>query len=299
MQLFSNFFNLTQLGLSIRRQYVSTLFKFVQIQLKMPYKYNCHLLNSCSKRYFSAYLENRQLKSVLLSYGLTEDNLNKMLEMNSELLKYPIPNWDIIKIFIKHGFPTNVISDILIKLPNILEIKSHDLNKTITKWRELKLDDEMLIQITTGTPMLLLLTDEYIDERVKQIFDVFTSTDLFKLLEHCPLIFLEDWNSILEKIRYIQESMGFTQIQIVRGSVLEQTLLHIKTRHMLCVLCGRFKRPTPKKKILTNPSLKMITDSTNEEFVKMCGLSLEEYYIFSDIMRKLDKEDEYELLFLF
>lgn len=50
----------------------------------------------------------------------------------------------------------------------------------------------------------------------------------------------------------------------------------------------------PKKKILTNPSLKMITDSTNEEFVKMCGLSLEEYYIFSDIMRKLDKEDEYD-----
>ncbi|XP_023235604.1 uncharacterized protein LOC111635317 [Centruroides sculpturatus] len=293
MQLVTRLFNFARSSLCMRRLYTThIIYSCLQTQLKVPCKYSNLTFKIVMKQHYATYLENQELNTVLLSHGLTEEELDDMWKTKSQLLNYPVTHWNnTIEILNKHGFSINDIKNILMTVPSILEIKPNDLNNTINKWREQKLGEKKLLMIINNTPWLLLLKDKYIDERVKDIYKMFTNLDRHKLLEICPLIFIEDWNSILEKIQYIQEAMGFTQMQIVKGKCLEHTLLHIKTRHMCAVMCGKFKRLSPKKNILTNISLKKIADTTNRDFAKICGISLEEYYVFCDIMKELDLDE--------
>lgn len=239
-------------------------------------------------------LEGKNLENTVSSFGFTSEEIMNSLKSNPELMKYPTQKFqNAVTALLQQGMAASDITQIFLSVPHIVEVNINDLNRTINKWRELGLDEEKMFRTFRNSPFLLLLTPEYIDNRLRQIIrELFTNADVAMLLQNMPSIFFSGWDIVMKKMYYIQAHMGFTQIQITRTSALEHSLLHIKTRHMFISLSGVFKTRDPKKKILRNPSLRFIVDSRDQDFVKKCCVSLDSYHVFRDIMAAKEMEDE-------
>lgn len=198
----------------------------------------------------------------------------------------------VISIFHQNGFPNSAIVDVITGAPRIVEL-SDSLNDILAYWRSLFLKEEAFFGILASVPDLLYMKPSAVEQRRAQLFTVFPQRDIFRLLQECPNVFTDDWDSIMAKINYVVHVMGVSQMEMAKGDILAYSLLHIKTRHQFLLRCGKYRTPKPKEKITKNPSLHKIVKPPAEKFVRFSGLTMEEYEVFEKLMEsEAGREDE-------
>lgn len=110
----------------------------------------------------------------------------------------------------------------------------------------------------------------------------------------------DDWKVIMKKIDYILDEMQADVTDLVKSGSLALPLNKIKTRHILLVRLGIYKKRNMKASELDNnknPRLFRIMDSEDPEFaLKTCGLSIKEVEAFCELYeRELDEKHQEEI----
>lgn len=118
--------------------------------------------------------------------------------------------------------------------------------------------------------------------------------------QSCPNVMSDDWKVIMKKIDYILDEMQADVTDLVKSGSLALPLHKIKTRHILLVRLGIYKKRNMKASELDNnknPRLFRIMDSEDPEFaLRTCGLSIKEVEAFCELYeRELDEKHQEEI----
>lgn len=197
-------------------------------------------------------------------------------------------------ILMKYGFSGEQADYIITSAPEILNLDEKSIKSNIINWFSFKMSEKNLFRSLTSSPELLLLNPEFVNAHVRELLTVFTNKDILKLLKIHPKVFLEDWDTIMEKMEYLLHYMGAEQKTIVKHGALQYSLEHMRQRHLFLLYTGKFKSPTAKKKP-KNPPLDIIFGKLGS-YLNLTGLCKEEYVafceVFPDIVENLDTESD-------
>ncbi|XP_035220135.1 uncharacterized protein LOC118193195 [Stegodyphus dumicola] len=178
------------------------------------------------------------------------------------------------------GFSERQISRIFNSPHSVLTLNENELKSNLVNWHSFEVNDKFFTMLTAN-PELMLLNPEYVNLRKKELMTVFTRKDIAKLFVTCPKVFLDDFPTILEKIQYILHHMGVDQKSIVKSTALQFDLSHIKYRHTFMLRAGRYRLHKRAKK-LKNPPLHKIFSRNITTFLKLTGLTEDEYSAFCE-----------------
>ncbi|XP_076310257.1 uncharacterized protein LOC143225179 [Tachypleus tridentatus] len=257
----------------------------------MPNKMNLTLyITLCPmKRYLSS-----KIKEISCVAGIAEEDAKKLVDLNPQLLEYSSRSWEsLVKLLSSHGLSQKQIFKMLSDTPSLLAVKTDIVASTLDYWRSLKLGEAKVFNILDQCPSLLLLKPYYLQKRIKMLNSLFTNEDILKLAETCPQVLVEPWHEIQLKMDYLLFVVGIEQPQIIKCELLKHCVKHIKTRHEFALCSGCYKKPHGKHKhLVKNPPLRLIFNSSIKDFLKLSGLTTEEYAVFCELMKKKKSEDE-------
>ncbi|XP_022252714.1 transcription termination factor 4, mitochondrial-like [Limulus polyphemus] len=252
-----------------------------------------HTLLCPMKRYLSS-----KIKEISCVAGIAEEDAKKLVDLTPQLLEYSSGSWEgLLKLLSSHGLSQKQIFKMLSDSPSLLAIKTDVVASTLDYWRSLKLGEARVFNILGQCPSLLLLKPSYLQKRIKMLNSLFTSEDILKLAETCPQVLVEPWHEIQLKTDYLLFVVGIEQPQIIKSSLLKYSLKHIKTRHQFALHSGCYRKPHGKhKNLVKNPSLRLIFNSSIKDFLKLSGLTVEEYTVFCELMEKKMKSEDEDML---
>ncbi|GFS82954.1 uncharacterized protein NPIL_534341 [Nephila pilipes] len=198
------------------------------------------------------------------------------------------------------GFSEGQINHILNSPAAVLRLNEKDLTASLLNWCTFEMEKKLLTTLT-GNAELLTLDPTYVNLRSSELMTLFTKKDINKLLVTCPKVFLDDFETIVEKVSYIVHSMEVEQKSIVKSYALQFDLKHIKCRHVFMCRSGLYK-PLKKNSKSKNPPLDKVFSRNIETFLNLTKLTEEEYIVFYDLydderyllMHDDDLEDENE-----
>lgn len=150
--------------------------------------------------------------------------------------------------------------------------------------------------------MLEFDDEQYIGSRFAELKKfAYTPKNIWRLFMASPNVLVDDIRSIREKVSYILNDMEADETDLVKSGVLGLPIIKIKSRHMLLVRLGLYKKRNWKASTMNmnkNPRLFRIMDSGDDEFAsKTCGgLSIKELETFYDLFERELKEKKEEAL---
>lgn len=209
----------------------------------------------------------------------------------------------VLRTLISHGFEDKQVVQVVTKAERIVELHK-SLNNILSFWRTMFRSEPVYLQTISEYPELLYMMPEAIEERKQELFTVFPNKDIVRLIETCPQAFIDDWDTVMEKVTYIVHAMVIGAEHIVNSGALAYGLLHIKTRHKFLLCCGKYRTPKPKEVKTNNPPLHNIVGLPLRLYLNMCGLTAQEYFVFEKIvareherenMEDSDDDDDYDL----
>lgn len=195
-----------------------------------------------------------------------------------------------VRTLIRQGFKNKQIVQIVTKAQRIVELHE-SLSDILSFWRTMFRSEPVFLETISEYPELLYLSPEAVKDRQKELFTVFPNKDIVKLAETCPQAFIDDWDEIMEKVKYITHVMVISPEHIISSAALSYSLLHIKTRHQFMLCCGKYRTPKPKEVTTTNPPLDKIIGLPLRLYLNICGVSPDEYGVFERLMIKEQEEE--------
>uniref|UniRef100_A0A224YU35 mTERF domain-containing protein mitochondrial n=1 Tax=Rhipicephalus zambeziensis TaxID=60191 RepID=A0A224YU35_9ACAR len=198
-----------------------------------------------------------------------------------------------VRTLIRQGFKNKHIVQIVTKAQRIVELHE-SLSDILCFWRTMFRSESVFMETISEHPELLYLRPEAVEERQKQLFAVFPNKDIVKLAETCPQAFIDDWDEIMEKVKYITQVMVISPEHIISSAALSYSLLHIKTRHQFMLCCGKYRTPKPKEVTTTNPPLDKIIGLPLRLYLNICGVSADEYGVFERLMIREQEQEKAE-----
>lgn len=209
------------------------------------------------------------------------------------------------KALLKAGFTSENSVTIIDKHPDLLRYKPKQIEDRLEMWHMAQFSQPQFYELFVQCPEILDFDDEQqIAKRYAQIQTiVHTPKNVWRLLMSCPNLLVDDWQAIQQKVDYILKNMEADVTDLVKSGALGLSLKEIKTRHMLLVRLGIYKKRNWRASELNpdkNLRLFRIMDVSDEEFaVKTCGISVKEWETFTELYeRELDEqiqaEEDYE-----
>uniref|UniRef100_L7LYC2 Putative mterf domain-containing protein 2 n=1 Tax=Rhipicephalus pulchellus TaxID=72859 RepID=L7LYC2_RHIPC len=218
-------------------------------------------------------------------------------EISEAMKGYPVSFDNLydstVRTLIRQGFKNKHIVQIVTKAQRIVELHE-SLNDILCFWRTMFRSESVFLETISEYPELLYLSPEAVKERQKQLFTVFPNKDIVKLAETCPQAFIDDWDEIMQKVKYITQLMVISPEHIISSGALSYSLLHIKTRHQFMLCCGKYRTPKPKEVTTTNPPLDKIIGLPLRLYLNICGVSEDEYGVFEALMIREQEKEEAE-----
>ncbi|KAH6939463.1 hypothetical protein HPB50_018496 [Hyalomma asiaticum] len=197
----------------------------------------------------------------------------------------------VARTLIRQGFEDKHIVQVVTKAPRIAELHE-SLSDILCFWRTMFRSEPVFLRTISEYPGLLYLSPESVKQRQKELFTIFPNKDIVKLAETCPQAFIDDWDEIVEKVKYVTHAMVISPEHIISSAALNYSLLHIKTRHQFMLCCGKYRTPKPKEIKTNNPPLDKIIGLPLRLYLNLCGVSDEEYYVFEKLMAKEQEREE-------
>lgn len=234
----------------------------------------------------------------LLSLNVSNDTIMKTFETQPRLSMFPAATWRaVIDVMVKNGASLDTSISILAQCPALLQASSEKIMNSFDNLRSFGLDESSVLSLIKAIPNILFTENvKQIQGRIGILKKIFLKSDIEKLIERSPIIFVENWYDVEMKIHYILFKMGLDQRHIVRTGVLNHSLEHIKLRHKFLEKAGIYKFPGYKssERIKTNTKLGMIVNSSDSEFIRKAvpGLMIEELLAFKDLSVFENDEDD-------
>lgn len=202
----------------------------------------------------------------------------------------------------KVGFtPENCIK-VIEGYPSILRFKEKDLEERLDVWHVCQFSKTQYFDLFVQCPELLECNDgHYLAKRCAQLQSfAWTAKNIWRLFMSSPNILVDDIKTINEKVDYIFNVMQSDITDLVKSGALGTSITKIKSRHMLLVRLGIYKKRNMKASEMDpnkNPRLFRIMDASDETFAtRTCGISLRELEVFYDLYERELEEKKQETL---
>lgn len=187
---------------------------------------------------------------------------------------------------------------IIASVPRIFTLPQSHLTQSLEAWRECQFGERRLQDLIIKHPNLILHGDSRkLRDRIN-FLQTFVSTpkNCWKLIMSNPNLVVDGVKEIEDKFNYLMKKMKIEAPEITKTEVFRYSLDHIKMRHIFLVRLGMFKVRTEKaienNERNTNLKLSQIVDTSDKKFAtKLCHVTLEEYDVFQELLRREWKRD--------
>lgn len=208
----------------------------------------------------------------------------------------------VYKALENNGFTHENCSKIITTHPQVLSLRKEQIEYRLQIWNMAKFSRTQYYDLFVQCPEILDFDDEkMITKRYTQLQSIVaTPKNVWRILMSSPNVLVDDIRSTEAKVNYVVEEMMADVTDLVKSGVLGLPLDKIKTRHMLLVRLGLYKKRNLKASELNtnkNPRLFRIMDACDEEFaIKTCGISMKELNAFNELYeRELEEKRQEEL----
>lgn len=195
------------------------------------------------------------------------------------------------------GFTHENCLKIINNYPDVLRLKPDQISQRLDIWQMAKFTPTQFYDLFVQCPELLEFDNEQgIAKRYAQLQAiVYTPKNIWRILMSCPNVLVDDISTIRAKTDYILNTMEADIADLVKSGSLGLPMAKIKTRHMLLLRMGIFKkRNSRSSELSTNKNLRLsrIMDVNDAEFAtKTCGISIKEYEAFEELYeREMDEQ---------
>lgn len=208
----------------------------------------------------------------------------------------------VFKALLWSGFKPENCLNIIKTHPDILQYSSRQIEERLEMWHMCQFTKTQFFELFVQCPELIDFDDDRaLRKRYSQLIaTVSTPKNIWRLLMSSPNIIVDDIKVTQAKINYIMDSMEVDVPDLVKSGALGLSLQKIKSRHMLVVRLGLFKKRNWKA-AETDPNkntrLFRIMDSSDEEFAeKVCGISMKEFEAFIELYERELEENAQEAM---
>ncbi|GIY82518.1 uncharacterized protein CEXT_31051 [Caerostris extrusa] len=101
-------------------------------------------------------------------------------------------------LLLNYGFSKGQVNHILNSPAGILNLNEKDLTANLLNWYSFETSNKLYTALTANAE-LLTLDPKYVNSRFTELMTLFTKTDINKLLNTCPKVFLDDFDVIRKK----------------------------------------------------------------------------------------------------
>lgn len=229
--------------------------------------------------------------------------ISRMIEENEKIAYYGRDSIErTYNALQRTGFTHKNSLSIIKSHPDVLRIKPSDIERRLDMWHMAQFSQPQFYELFVQCPELLDFNDEgYIGKRYANLREIFsTPKNIWRILMSSPNVMVENMKSIRKKTDYILNTMEADVTDLAKSGALGLPLKKIKTRHMLLVRLGIYKKKNIRASNLDinkNPRLFRIMDANDDEFArKTCGISMNELEAFCDLYgRELDEKMKEEI----
>lgn len=219
--------------------------------------------------------------------------ISDLLKQNGQVAEYgEIALKNTFAVLEQVGFGGSHIIEMISTYPPLLRFQPKDLANRLEMWHCYQFSRPHYYNLFIERPELLECDDEqYLKDRNCKLQSfAWTSKNIWRLLVQSPNVLFDDMKSINEKVDYIFEEMQCDMTDLVKSCALALPLEKIKSRHMLLVRLGIYKKVNKKASVLSNdknPRLIRIMDSSDREFAKkICHVTEGELEVFYEYYQK-------------
>ncbi|OQV15329.1 hypothetical protein BV898_10555 [Hypsibius exemplaris] len=143
----------------------------------------------------------------------------------------------------------------------------------------------------TGGRCIINLLDPAHAVRLQELQAIFPKKDIKTLAIRSPQVFFQEFEDIMQIVQYIYTRMGLNQGEMVKAGVFDYPLEHIVRRHVFAERCGVYQMVPEKKPemVQLNPQLEALIRTSNKNYVRMIGMTLEEYEVFCEVWDQFER----------
>ena len=247
-------------------------------------------------------VENDKMASAISAHALLESlkiltgsglSVEECLSLADDpIIVQNLPDFtDVFSVLKEYGFPDKTVIKMIRQVPDLLSLKVEDMTSKLESLRETGIGVDSVCVVVPEAPRILLEDVKDIESKIKNMREFFSANKVIELFEKSPELFLTDIKETEEKIKYALFKMDASYHQIIQSNLCSHTLKHIETRHMFAVRTGFFRTIKKKKgQPNTNPPLKDIIDTSDEEFAKKFGsMTVQDYETFKKLFHREKK----------
>lgn len=152
-----------------------------------------------------------------------------------------------------------------------------------------------LIELIENHPLILLVDVKTLETTCINLLSVFNKKYAYEILLKSPEVLNERWDCVCDKLKYLQEEMGVSNLDIVRHGALKHSLVDIKIRHEFLKRTGKYKKLKPKvmprERHKLNPVIDKVLNSSTEYFCnKIAGVSELEFEVFQHLYNDFEED---------
>lgn len=224
---------------------------------------------------------------ILIDNGFSEDEC--LCLANDPVIIKNLSNFtNICLVLMRYGLQAVTVTGMVRKVPGLVNLNELQLIAKCESLRNLGFTDGILESVIAKAPDILVSDLKNIVAKVKFLNSFFKTSDVVALFDKFPSLFPESFEEIERKLMYGNTKLDATNRQMLNSNFFQHSLIHIETRHMFVVRTGFFRIVKKKKgRIDTNPLLREVLDTSDEEFVKMFGkIPLKDYRTFQKLLKK-------------
>ncbi|XP_014287863.1 transcription termination factor 4, mitochondrial [Halyomorpha halys] len=202
----------------------------------------------------------------------------------SHYLKY---NYTVKEKLINLGLSNDIALKIASK-PEFSTLNDKILDAPFEILGKCQFGSQSLTELIETHPLILLVDSKRLEKTCINLLSVFKKKYAYEILLKSPEVLNENWDSVCDKLKYLQEDMGVSNLDIVRHGILKHSLDQIKMRHELLKRTGKYKKLSPKLKLSDkhklNPVINKVLNSPAEYFcTKVAEISELEFQVFQQL----------------
>lgn len=183
--------------------------------------------------------------------------------------------------------------------PRLFAHATNQLAERLEAWRVCQFGEPRIQKLLIKHPQLILHGEtRALRERMNLLQSyVTTPKNVWKLFMSNPNLVFEETHKIEQKLKYLIETLRIEVPEIAKTEALSHDIQHIRMRFIFMQRLGIFKVRTQKaeenNEVNKNPKLHQITDTSDKRFaLKVCYVTLEEYEVFQELLRREWEREE-------
>uniref|UniRef100_UPI00398E3A82 transcription termination factor 4, mitochondrial isoform X3 n=1 Tax=Pristiophorus japonicus TaxID=55135 RepID=UPI00398E3A82 len=256
--------------------------------------------HSATKHFGKSDVDASGLESVvdsILKLGFSQVQVKQLLTLHPSIgVQPPQKSLPALSILTVLGLNPSSTIKVLVKCPELLGVKDHQLQSRIDNLRKHGLGEGSLQRVLVHCPQILNLSAKQVNNTVRFFKDkcVFTGQHVTEILRTSPNVLFEKFEELEYKFQYAYFRMGIKQPEIAKSEIFRMSLEELQQRHIFLERLGLYQTPDKKGQTqIINPKLKdILTTSTDYFLAKVAMSTWEEFDVFKKLLSREEMENE-------